>query len=73
MLIKGTFIKQIYKRLQYISALLIIDIIGCTSNDFVDFTVDDKYIIYKWHLPFNATLDTYKFIKANEYNTKYNN
>lgn len=73
MLIKGTFIKQTYKRLQCISALLIINIIECTSKDFTDFTVDDKYIIYKWHLPFNATLDIYRFIKAKEYNTKYNN
>lgn len=65
--------KQIYKKLKSILAILIIDIIGYISNDFVDFTVDGKYIVYKWHLPFNLTLDIYKFIKAKEYNTKYNN
>lgn len=73
MLIKGTFMKRIYKRIQCILALLIIDIIGYLSKDFVDYKVMDNYIIYKWHLPFNLTLDTYKFIKAKEYNTKYNN
>ena len=48
------------------------DLIVYLGKDFVEYTIKDKYFIYKSIIPLNVTIGKYKFLRKKDFNKLFN-